>query len=121
MRRFITTVAMATGAVVALSVPAWAVPGGGAGQYTFPMVCDGQTVTLTIGSGRWAAAYVLETSDRFVPIGTSVSVTDLATGETLFSEQDLKPSVDDKADTTCVDGSEGDGVSVVFEVYGVLK
>lgn len=119
MRRLISIV-LAAGVVVGASEPARALVGDGTGQYTFPMVCDGQTVTLTIASGRWAAAYVWETGERFVPKGTSLAVHDLETGEMLFEEADLKPSVSETG-STCVDVWEDGGALVTFQVFGKMK
>lgn len=120
MRRLIVIAALATGIVIGATAPVGAAPGGGAGQYTVPMVCDGQTVTLTIASGRWSAAYVVETDSKFIPKGTYVAVTNVETGELLFEEFDAKPSVT-RAGSTCVDAWEDEGVLITFEVYGKLK
>jgi hypothetical protein len=119
MRRLIIAPTLA--AVLAGSLTtALAAPGNGTGQSSFPMTCDGVTVTFTIASGNWSAAYVSETGEHFLPKGTYFAVTDLATGELLYEELDAKPSAD-KADVTCTDAFEDGGVLITFEVYGKLR
>ena len=121
MRRCITIAAMAAGIVAGPAASAHAAPGGGAGQYTFPMVCDGEVVTLTIASGGWSAAHVRETGQRLVPKGTEFTVTDPATGEVWYEESDMKPSAEKKAGSTCVDAWEDEGALLTFTVHGNLK
>lgn len=67
MRRLITGSILAAAIVGGSVTQAVALSGAGSGPYTFPMVCDGKPVMLTIASGVWSAAYVRETGMRFLP------------------------------------------------------
>lgn len=120
MRRLIIAPILAAGILGGALTTALAAPGSGTGQSSFPMVCDGVTVTFTIASGNWSAAYVSETGEHFLPKGTYFAVTDVATGELLYEELDAKPSAG-KAEVTCTDAFEDAGVLITFEVYGKLR
>jgi hypothetical protein len=121
MRRILTGSALAALLVVGLAGPAAAVPGNGTGQSTFPLLCEGRLLTLTIGGGNWSAAYVHETGGRFVLRATHVLVTDIETGDVVFEEHDVKNSARKGPLTECTDVYEVDGVRVVFVAEGTLR
>jgi hypothetical protein len=105
----------------ALAAPASAAPGGGEGQTTFPMMCDGEAVTLTIGGGTWAAAYVAESGRRFLPKATLLQVVDVETGEVLDEILDAKPSAARTATTACQDVSTDGALRYIFTVKGKVR
>ena len=98
---------------------ATAAPGGGTGQSTFPMTCNGVPVNLTIGGGTWSAAY-MSTGAKFVPKGTHLVATDLTTGTVILEVVDMKHAAG-KATSTCVDTALDDGVQVSFVVVGKIR
>ena len=120
MRRLVTGSILATAIVGGTFAQAAAVPGHGVGQATFPMVCDGAPVTLTIGGGTWSAAYVRETGGRFLPKGTRLVISDLATGAVVYEHSDMKNAAG-RSGSTCIDVAQEDGMQVTFVVYGKLR
>jgi hypothetical protein len=121
MRRTVTVLALAAVLLAGLAAPAAAIPGNGTGQYSFPLICDGRLVTLTIGSGDWSAAYVHETGGRFIPRATHVLVTDIETGEVLFEEHDVKHANRKGSESECTEVYDVDGMRVMFVVEGKLR
>jgi hypothetical protein len=121
MRRLRSIPFVAAAISAAIALPASAAPGGGSGQSTFAMTCNGEVVTLSIGGGIWSAAYVEDTKDRFIPEVTHVQVFDTESGEVVFEEVDGKGSADTGHGAICVMSWEEEGSVVVFSVYGKQK
>ena len=91
MRRFGLRLTVVLGVLIASPAPAaLAAPNDASANSTFPMECDGTTVTLTIGGGPWSAARVLETGEVFVPVATHVYLRDPDTGEVVYEDHDFK-------------------------------
>jgi hypothetical protein len=118
LQRLASTSILAAFIVASLSLPAYATPGGGKGQSTFPMECDAEMVTLTIGGGIWSAAYVSETEERFIPELTRFQVVDPSSGEVVYEEVDRKGSSDHSLESVCVLTWEEDGSQLTFTVFG---
>ena len=69
-----------------------AAPGGAPKWETFPVTCNGETFTITASLGQWSVGHIVgENGIHVVPYGFSIIVTDLDTGETLFSASYTKP------------------------------
>ena len=56
---------------------AGATPGNGSASGTLSVVCDGQALTFVIegGPGHFAAAYVVETGQKFIPTSFTINGT----------------------------------------------
>ena len=78
--------------LLAQAAPVLAAPGGSGNGTTFPLVCDGQLSTLTVGGGPWSAAHLAESGETFVPVSTHFSIRDPETLEVLYEEYDFKGS-----------------------------
>lgn len=112
-------------ALVALTLlvpaaPVLAAPGGSGKGDTFPLVCDGQLSTLTVGGGPWSAARIAESGETFVPVSTHFSMRDPETLEVLYEEYDFKGKPR-SGTNRCVDEIMIDGVLMTFVVLGKLR
>jgi hypothetical protein len=120
MRRLTTVLLFAITALIGGATPGLADPGRGSGQSTFPMVCEGDVWTLTVGNGSWAAADVAETGRKFIPKATHFLIEDES--ETiLFAVHDEKKVAGKGPGATCVDEFELDGMRYRFVVEGKLR
>ena len=118
MRRSILMTSVVILSLFAAASPAAADPGNGHGQATFPMVCDGELRTLTVGGGSWAAADLGESGGKFIPKATHFTIHDDA-GILLHEEHDVKKATGN--DSSCVDAFEIDGLRYRFVVEGKIK
>jgi hypothetical protein len=118
MRRLVPATLFTAVILLGAAPAAVADPGNGNGQSTFPMICDGMPVHLTIGGGVWSAATVDETDEKFLPNATRFQVLDAETGEVLYEEVDRKAQKEHSDASTCVDMWEEDGTLYVFTVHG---
>jgi hypothetical protein len=118
LRRATLTTSIVLLAVLAGAGPSAADPGNGQGQATFPMVCDGELETLTIGGGAWAAADLGSSGGKLIPKATHFSIHDDA-GSVLHEEHDVKRGY--RGGSSCVDEFEMDGLRYEFVVEGKLK
>ena len=117
LRRTIQITTLAFVAVLAGAGASNADPGTGAGQSTYPMVCDDELTLLTMGGGSWSAA---DAGDRkFVPESTHFTIQD-PSGEVLYEEYDQKNG-GAKGTTSCVDELEIDGLYYRFLVKGKMQ
>jgi hypothetical protein len=112
--------AVVTFALLAPASPAAAAPSASSAVSTFPMTCDGQVVTLTIGGGPWSAARIAETGDVFVPVATHVYLRDPTTGEVVYEEHDYK-GAPRAGGTLCVEEFDADGLLGTFVVEGDVR
>jgi hypothetical protein len=122
MRRLILRTITATMALCLFgpAVPALAAPDGSqVGTATFPLVCDGELSTLTVGGGPWSAAHIAESGKTFVPVSTTLSMRDAQTYELLYEEHDAKGK-SRGGPVRCVDEFLVDGVLITFTVHGHL-
>ena len=121
MRRMGLRLAVVLGVLIATPAPAaLAAPNDSSATSTFPMECDGTTVTLTIGGGPWSAARVLETGEVFVPVATHVYLRDPDTGDVVYEEHDFK-GAERTGDSRCVeDFTTRSGLLGSFVVEGEL-
>jgi hypothetical protein len=120
LRRLTLTTTFAIVAVLGGATPGTADPGNGHGQATFPMVCDGELSTLTVGGGSWAAADLGDSHGKFIPEETHFSIHD-GSGELLYEEHDAKRGGGKPSPSSCVDEFELDGLRYRFVVEGKLK
>ena len=106
--------------IVLVPTAASAAPGNGAQQSSFPLDCGGTTYTFTVSLGNWAAAYVRETGQHFIPreFRTRIVADD---GTVLMDEVEAKPSARRGDLVTCGIVEPVDGGTLVFTVRGVLR
>jgi len=105
---------------LAPAAPVLAAPAGSGNGTTFPLVCDGQLSTLTVGGGPWSAAHLAESGETFVPVSTHFSVRDPETLELLYEEHDFKGKPR-SGSNRCVDEITIDGVLMTFVVRGRIR
>ena len=118
LRRSIQITTLAVIAVLAGAGASSADPGTGAGQSTYPMVCDDELTMLTMGGGSWSAADLHE-GGKFVPESTHFTIQD-PSGEVLYEEYDWKNG-GAKGTSSCVDELEIDGLYYRFLVTGKMQ
>ena len=106
--------------LLAPAAPVLAAPGGSGNGATFPLVCDGQLSTLTVGGGPWSAAHIAESGETFVPVSTHFSMRDPETLELLYEEHDFKGKPR-SGPNRCVDEITIDGVLMTFVVHGKMR
>jgi hypothetical protein len=70
---------------------ALAAPEGGGKWETFPLTCAAETFTITASPGQWSVGHIVgENGQHVVPYSFDITVTDLDTGEILFSAAYIK-------------------------------
>jgi hypothetical protein len=85
MRRWVATAAMVLGALGASMAPACADPTNAPNVRPFPITCDGTTYTVVVvpGHGGWIPALVTTSNAVLVPFRLELTITSLATGESV--------------------------------------
>ncbi|MEX2274736.1 MAG: hypothetical protein WEA10_04095 [Actinomycetota bacterium] len=106
--------------VVLVPTGASAAPGNGAQQYSFPLDCAGTTLTFTVSPGNWAAAYIRETGQHFIPreFRTQIIGDD---GTVLMDEVERKATANRAGLVTCGVVEPVEGGTLVFTVRGLLR
>jgi hypothetical protein len=120
MTRTLARLALPAAIVLGLLVPAPAAlaqPADPSAVSTFPLTCDGDVSTLTVGGGRWSAAHIAETGKTFVPTATHATLVDPETGEVVFDEYDSK-GAPKHATSACSETFDMDGLVATFVVEG---
>jgi hypothetical protein len=119
-RRFAATGILCLVALTLVPAAASAAPGNGAQQSSFPLDCGGSTYTFTASPGNWAAAYIQETGQHFIPREFRTRIV-AANGDVLVDEVERKPSAKRFGLVTCGVVEPVDGGTLVFTVRGMLR
>jgi hypothetical protein len=124
MKRWVAIAAMVVGLLGVMMAPAHADPTNAPGAVPITVTCDGTSYPAVgvPGHGRWAPALITTTNAVLVPFGFAFTVTNLTTGEVIFTDAFSKePAEHNPTTTTCTyQGDFTDEEGNIIRVQGTV-